>query len=544
MLDQSNQLAKIGSWEVDLINRRIYWSDITKEIHEAEKDFLPNLEDRIDFYKEGEHRRKIREAVERSIHSGEPWDLELILVTVKGNERWVREIGKTDMVDGKPVRIYGSLQDIHSRKTAELHLQDRNRHIDAIASLNSSLLNYENWFEALESQMEVIGEAVKADRIYFFEYTFLEESGQNVVTMKMEWVRDGVKPEIDNPVHENLPVDEIRHFIDHLMYDGGYNEVVSAIKDKEFSVFLAEQDIKSILAIPVFTGKEFRGFIGFDDCTNERRWSEEEILFLKTIAINLGSAIENEDSEKRLILLNQSLEMQAKELASSNTELEQFAFVASHDLQEPLRMITSFLTQIERKYDDILDERGRKYIHFAVDGAMRMRQIIQDLLEYSRVGRVDVMREEVDLNTILENVKVLQRKVIEETKADVTWEPMPTIRANKGAMLHLFQNLIQNGLNYSKKGVQPELKIWSEESEKYWKFFVKDNGIGIDPEYNDQIFVIFQRLHAKEEYSGTGVGLAICKKIVENHGGKIGVDSEIGSGSIFYFTIEKSQSSL
>ena len=723
LLDQANQLAKIGSWEVDLINHRIYWSDITKEIHEVEKDFVPNLEERIDFYKEGEHRRKIREAVERSIHVGESWDLELVLITAKGNERWVRAIGETEMVDGKPVRIYGSLQDIHSRKTAELKLQDRNRHIDAIANLNSSLLNYENWFEALGNHMELIGEAVKADRVYyfenrydpdsgegftsqklewcregitpqmdspdlqeipfkevpelvdpmiekrpssesissiapgtttryvmedqdiktflaipitikgkffgfvgfdnctaevkwseeeirtlttitsnlavaiersqvdnkihektrqldaiahfngllikeegwqealekslekfckvaaadrvyFFEYTFLEEAGQDVVTMKMEWVRTGVKPEIDNPAHKNLPVDEIRGFIDQVIYDGGYNEVVSSIKDNEFSAFLAEQDIKSILAIPVFTGKEFRGFMGFDDCTNERSWSEEEIMFLKTIAINLGSAIENEDSEKRLIQLNQSLEKQAKELASSNSELEQFAFVASHDLQEPLRMITSFLSQIERKYADILDEKGKKYIHFAVDGAMRMRQIIQDLLEYSRVGRVDVMREEVDLNTILENVKILQMKVIEEKKADVTWEPMPIVRANRGAMQHIFQNLIQNGLNYSKEGIQPELKIWSEENKNCWKFFVKDNGIGIDSQYRDQIFVIFQRLHAKEEYKGTGVGLAICKKIVENHGGKIGVDSEIGNGSTFYFTIEKSQLSL
>lgn len=183
--------------------------------------------------------------------------------------------------------------------------------------------------------------------------------------------------------------------------------------------------------------------------------------------------------------------------------------------------------------------KEKKYIYFATDGAKRMRQIIQDLLDYSRVGRVDIKREEVDLNEVLESITILQRKGIEEKGAEVEWESMPVVIANRGAMQQLFQNLIQNALNYQKKGDKPRIKIWSEEAEKQWKFFVKDNGIGIDPKYNDQIFAIFQRLHSRDEYSGTGVGLAICKKIAEDHGGVIGVESELGSGSIFYFTIEK-----
>jgi len=427
------------------------------------------------------------------------------------------------------------------RHQVEKKILDKTRQLDAIAHFNGLLIKEEGWQEALEKSLERFCKVAAADRVYYFEHSTLEESGQDVVSIKMEWVRKGVKPEIDNSDHENLPLDDIRSFIDKVIYEGGYNEIVSKIEDREFASFLAKQDIKSILALPVFTGKDFRGFIGFDDCTNERSWSDEEIMFLKTIAINLGSAIENEDSEKRLIQLNQSLEKQTKELAASNSELEQFAFVASHDLQEPLRMITSFLAQIERKYADILDEKGKKYIHFAVDGAKRMRQIIQDLLEYSRVGRVDVMREEVDINDILESVNILQSKAIEEKKARVMWEPMPVVVANKGAMQHLFQNLIQNGLNYQEKGSIPELKIWSEEDDTHWKFYVRDNGIGIDPQYTDRIFAIFQRLHAREEYSGTGVGLAISKKIVEDHGGKIGFDSEPGNGSTFYFTIAKNQ---
>ncbi len=430
-------------------------------------------------------------------------------------------------------------KDINDKIRTQKRILKKTRQLDAIAQFNGLLIKEEGWQEALDKCLEMFCNIAGADRVYFFESSYLEKTGQDVVTMKTEWVREGTKPEIDNPDHHNLPFDEIRSFIDEVIHAGGYNEIVSKIEDKEFADFLAGQDIKSILAIPVFTGKEFRGFIGFDDCLSERRWSKDEVTFLKTIAINLGSAIENEDSERRLIELNQSLEKQTKELANSNSELEKFAYVASHDLQEPLRMITSFLAQIERKYEDLLDEKGKQYIHFATDGAKRMRQIIQDLLEYSRVGRVDMKREKVDINEIIKSVTILQRKVIEEKNAEVKWDSLPIVKANKGAMQQLFQNLIQNALNYQKEEVKPKIKVWAEEEEKQWRLFVKDNGIGIDPKYSNQIFTIFHRLHGRDEYSGTGVGLAICKKIVEDHGGIIGVDSELGKGSTFFFTIEK-----
>lgn len=430
-------------------------------------------------------------------------------------------------------------KNIDEKIRTQKRILQKSRQLDAISQFNGLLIKEEGWQEALDKCLEMFCKLAGADRIYFFETSYLEETGKDVVSMKTEWVRDEINPEIDNPNHHNHPVDDIRDFINKVIQDGYYNEIVSEIDDENFAGFLAGQNIKSILAVPVFTGKEFRGFIGFDDCISERRWSEDEVILLKTIAINLGSAIENEDSERRLIELNQSLEKQTKELAASNSELEKFAYVASHDLQEPLRMITSFLAQLERKYERLLDEKGKQYIHFATDGAKRMRQIIQDLLEYSRVGRIDMKREEVDMNEVLQSVTILQRKKIEEKSAEVDWGQLPIVKANKGTMQQLFQNLIQNALKYQEKVNKPRIKIWSEDAESHWKFYVKDNGIGIDPKYSDQIFNIFQRLHGRDEYSGTGVGLAICKKIVEDHGGVIGVDSELGKGSTFYFTIEK-----
>jgi PAS domain S-box-containing protein len=239
------------------------------------------------------------------------------------------------------------------------------------------------------------------------------------------------------------------------------------------------------------------------------------------------------ESEERLKKMN-------KELALSNSELEQFAFVASHDLQEPLRMITSFLSQLEKRYGDLLDDRAKRYIYFASDGAKRMRNIILDLLEFSRVGRTKEDKQQVSLDMLLDEVVGLNRKLIQEKKARIVWDKgLPELYTFKSPLRLVFQNLINNGLKYQAKEAVPVITITSKELESGWHFIVADNGIGIDSEYFDKIFTIFQRLHNKEEYSGTGVGLAICKKIIENLEGEIWVTSELGEGSEFHFILPK-----
>jgi len=237
-------------------------------------------------------------------------------------------------------------------------------------------------------------------------------------------------------------------------------------------------------------------------------------------------------SEERYRLLSE-------ELTAANTELEQFAYTASHDLQEPLRMITSFLTQLDLKYKDKLDEKAQQYIYFATDGAARLRKIILDLLEYSMAGKKTIELETVDTEMVLVESMQLLRKTIEEKNAVIKYGAMPTLSANKSSLLQVFQNLIGNGLKYQKPGQNPEIIISTVETEKHWQFSFKDDGIGIDPEFFEKIFVAFHRLHNRSEYAGTGLGLAICKKIVENHGGKIWLESKPGEGSTFYFTIIK-----
>ncbi len=243
--------------------------------------------------------------------------------------------------------------------------------------------------------------------------------------------------------------------------------------------------------------------------------------------------------EEKLKELNIQINKRVEELAISNAELEQFAYIASHDLQEPLRMVTRFLSEIQRKYDGQLDDKGKEYIHYAVDGAHRMRNLILDLLEYSRVGKFDQKIEKIDTNKLLEEVATYNETYIKESKAILKWENMPVINHRKTPLQLVFQNLIGNALKYHKSKVVPEIVISHEDLGTHWQFSVKDNGIGINPIFFEKIFVIFQRLHAKNEYSGTGIGLAICKKIIETQGGKIWVVSEEGKGSTFYFTVSK-----
>jgi PAS domain S-box-containing protein len=236
--------------------------------------------------------------------------------------------------------------------------------------------------------------------------------------------------------------------------------------------------------------------------------------------------------------LEKKIEQRTKELTDSNKELEQFAYVASHDLQEPLRMVSSFLQLLTKRYNDQLDDAGRQYINFAVDGSERMKVLINDLLMLSRVGTTADETVSVDCNGAVQDVLKIYEQQISEDGAVVEVSHLPVIKAIKTQVEQLFQNLVGNALKY--RGTEaPVISVGCSEEGSRWKFYVKDNGIGIDKKFYDKVFIIFQRLHGKNEYSGTGIGLAICKKIVEKHGGKIWIESEMGKGSTFYFTFPR-----
>ena len=363
LYESASRLAKMGTWEVDLVNSKVFYSKIAREIHELDDDFEPSVENGINFYKEGYSREVIVNAMSDAIMKGISWDIELEIITAKGNHRWVRAMGEPEFVDGNCTKLYGNFQDINDRKLAELQLQE----------------------------------------------------------------------------------------------------------------------------------------------------------------------------------LNETLEHRAQQLAVSNEELQQFAYVSSHDLQEPLRMVTSFLTLLEKKYASQLDEKATQYIHFAVDGAQRMRHVILDLLEYSRVGSNEEALKKVDVKMLVEEILILHRKQIQEIDVTFNIDPLPTILSYDTPVRQVFQNLISNALKYHSTNVKPIITIKSIEKETCYEFSVEDNGIGIDGQFKDKIFQIFQRLHTKDKYSGTGVGLAICKKVMDNLGGEIWLDTDYKNGAKFCFKIPKNK---
>jgi PAS domain S-box-containing protein len=249
----------------------------------------------------------------------------------------------------------------------------------------------------------------------------------------------------------------------------------------------------------------------------------------------VGAVVSFRDVTTRM----QAQEVLAKrtlQLERSNAELEQFAYVASHDLQEPLRMITGYTNLLSKRYRGKLDASADEFIGFAVDGANRMRVLINDLLIYSRVGSQGKRPKPTDCELVLSQTLAGLEVVIQESAAKVTHDPLPTVNGDDVQLGQLFQNLIGNALKY-RNGHAPMVHIGCERRGSDWLLSIRDNGIGIDPRFAEKIFIIFQRLHTREQYPGTGIGLAVCKRIVERHGGKIWVESEPDKGSTFYFTL-------
>jgi signal transduction histidine kinase len=256
----------------------------------------------------------------------------------------------------------------------------------------------------------------------------------------------------------------------------------------------------------------------------QRRRVEEEVRSL------------NVDLEQRVAERTAELNDRAKDLARSNSELQQFAYVASHDLQEPLRMVASFTQLLAKRYGEKLDDDARDFINYAVDGATRMQTLISDLLNYSRVGTQGKPLVPTDIEALFKRVLESLQFGIEESGAVIVSDPLPTVLADPQQLGQLFQNLLTNAIKFRGES-PPRIQILAERSGNDWKISVRDNGIGISQEHADRIFVIFQRLHTKTEYPGTGIGLAICKKIVERHGGSIWIEPSPGGGTTFCFTI-------
>jgi PAS domain S-box-containing protein len=785
LITRSSKLAKIGSWEIDLMNNSIYWSSMTEEIHEVDENFTPTFENTLQLFYDINYKERVSEVFREAVEHSKIIDIETQLITAKGNKKWVHLNGEVELLLGKVIKIFGSIQDIDEQKKTSLEIAEKTKFLSILSEINKQLLDYEDWNESINRIFKVVGESINVDRVYFFNY--LHRNGEDILKQLFEWSSPNTTPQIDNPELQDLPVSSIPSIYKSMQQNKAYHSTISDMPEGAEKDLLLESNIKSIYNIPVLFKHKLFGLLGFDDCTKEREWTQQETSFLNTITQNISIAYEGhiaelnlikevearedilesikdgflsmdenwkikywneeaqnitgiekdyalgksiwrvfpaiidlpiknqlkelvsskttgqleskfplidkwfelnlypteegtsiyfkditdrEKKEQELILsnkrfekvteatndaiwewdiesntvywgvgyekqfghkvgskslisqmrqelihpddrdliskslyiainepnktswteeyryknydesysfvmdrgyiirdendkairmigaltdishrreyeesleyLNSVLKNRADELTEMNRELERFAYIASHDLQEPLRMITGFLSQLENKYSDQLDEKANQYIFYAVDGAKRMRKIILDLLQYSKIGKIeDEESEELDLNSIINEVTTILKQSIVKSNTEINISKLPKIKGSKLSFTQIFQNLIGNAIKYRNDTIAPIIDIDYEENETEYIISVQDNGIGIDREFHDKIFVIFQRLHNKDKYSGTGVGLAIVKKVIEQMGGQIWLESNESEGTTFYFSIPK-----
>jgi len=420
-----------------------------------------------------------------------------------------------------------------ARENAELRRRDAI--LEAVGFIAERFLRDEDWEESIQDALARLGRAAGVSRVYIFE----NRPGPDAAILtgqRYEWVAPGIAPQIDNPDLQDFPLRAAGF--------GRWEEVLGRgdlicghIRDfppSEREVLMA-QDIKSIAVVPIFVEQKWWGFIGFDACSAEREWSAAETDALRIVAGILGAAIQHQRVQA-------ALREALAELQRSNADLEQFAHVASHDLQEPLRMVIGFLDLLAERYGGQLGPDADEFIGFAVDGARRMQNLINALLEYSRISTRGQAPRPTDANVALQDALWNLQVAIAEAGATVTHDPLPTVLADPTQLMQLFQNLIGNAIKF-RRAEPPVVHISAQQTtdiaagKAMWEFLVRDNGIGIAAEDADRIFNLFERLHTQRQYPGVGIGLAVCKKIVERHGGRIWVESTPGQGSTFHFTL-------
>jgi signal transduction histidine kinase len=358
----------------------------------------------------------------------------------------------------------------------------------------------------------------------------------------------------DNPLDSELTLLELRNGGFTVFADVATNaeEFTQQVKTNQYHIVLADY------TLPQWTGMEglqvlrgqaldipfilVTGSLGEEKAVECLKQGATDYILkdrISRLPLAVRRALEEKQLRQERKEAEASLAHKVKELARSNAELEQLAYVASHDLQEPLRMVSSYTQLLAKRYQGQLDSDADKFIAYAVDGANRMQRLIQDLLAYSRVGKGQKDQVETSSEAALEHALTNLSQAITENNAVITHDPLPPVVINEVQLTQLFQNLVANAIKYHGPEV-PRIHVFSSTKEKELTFSVQDNGIGISAQYFDRIFVMFQRLHARDEFSGTGIGLAISKKIIERHGGRISVESEPGKGSTFSFSLPES----
>lgn len=558
-LNRAQAVANVGSWRLDVGDNKLFWSRQAYRIFGIPHGTPMTYEAFLERIHEDD-----REGVDRAWKAalrGEPYDIEH-RISVGNEVRWVRERAQLEFdKNGTVSGGFGTVQDITGRKKAEDTLKESEARIKT--KLNS-LLSPEGDIGNLELADVIDSGSLQLLMDDFYQLAripmaIIDLNGKTLVGVGWQ--------KICTSFHRVNP-ETCRYCVE------SDTKLTVGVKPGEFKLYKCRNNMWDV-ATPLIIGDKQLGNLfmgqfffegekidyelfrsqakryGFDEKEYilaleevprfSRETMEKGMEFLTKIAHIISNLSYSNIKLARLFserdMLARSLMESEKRLKRTNENLEQFAYVASHDLQEPLRIMGNYSQLLEKRYKDKIDHDADTFLDYIVDAAKHMQKLISDLLVYSRIGRPNETIGRIDCNSILEKVIMSLSPLIEDTKAVITHDTLPVSLCHETTFMQIFQNLITNAIKFRKENEQPRIHIGAEMRGNEWLFSVRDNGIGIDDRSKDKIFMIFQRLHSRDKYPGTGIGLSICKKIVESYGGRIWVESRLGEGAAFYFTI-------
>ncbi len=594
---EAQKVAHIGNWDWNIITNKLYLSDEVSRIYGCEPQKLSVTRNDFLSYVHPDDREYVDNSFNRALNE-KPINIDYRIILVNGEERVVHAQGEVICNEENiPVRTRGTIQDITEQKKAEEKIRTLANTVESsndaiitesvdgiitswnkgaeiiygylaeeVLGKNFSILEPDN----LKGEIKQFSEKIKmGEKIEHYETSRLKKGGTIInVSVSLSPVFDTsgklvALSAIVRDITESIKAKEalrLSNIYNRSLIEASLDPLVIVGRDGKITDVNTSTEFVTGYSRDELIGTDFTDY--FTESEKAKKVYQE--VFNEGFVSDYALEIQHKNGRITSILFNASvykdeygevigvvaaarditelkkaeeiLKLKLEELALSNAELEQFAYVASHDLQEPLRMVVSYLQLLQRRYQGKLDEKADKFIYFAVDGASRMQSLINDLLEFSRVTTRAREPEPKDCEFILNQVLSDLELFIKENKATVSHDPLPEVMADYTQLVQLFQNLIVNGIKFHGKEA-PKIHISAEKIASEWVFSVRDNGIGIDPQYSEKIFEVFKRLHKKEEYPGTGIGLAICKKIIERHGGHIWVESELGKGSTFCFTL-------
>lgn len=480
LLYETNRVALVGGWEIDLVNGNVDWTSVAKRIFEVPANYIPDFSKEMEFYKPGKSREVMSKAINDALSFGLHWDIELEIVSARGNVKWIRTIGRPTFSDGKCVKLNGTFQDIDLRKKAELRIEEEVDFLQTV--LDNIPVNV--YVKDLDSRKTLVNKE---------ELKLMGFNDRNEVLGKSDF--------------ELYPIEsaEISRQEDLEVFETG-----EPLTQKETFITLDDNRTEHFLSskIPI-------------------RNKEGEITGLLGVSVNITDRKNVEEKLKGLAVLE-----------AKSKEMDQFAYVASHDLREPLLTVKNYLKVFLEDFDDGIDDEAQSYVTVIQNSVQRMEDMIQALLDYSRLGRIKKL-EKTNVNTILDQVTADLDFAISESKAQITLnkKEFPVVKAYPVELKLAFQNLISNAIKFGREGVPVKIEIDHTKVEGGWHFSISDNGIGIPEKEFKNVFLIFRKLHRRDEFAGSGIGLAHCRKIVEYHNGDLWVESQQGKGSIFHFTI-------